>query len=272
VERDMTVSVSTLRPGLLVNIKTSIKGNVSYDKSEEAVKTKGKTEISTWETEKTVLDAAEQKGAVEVRSKARNLVVGVCAASEFGLLCPKADKKKLDAAFAAARELCAAFNAKSKVTRVKFNAIAASINPNDLEAVRAINGEVRGLLAEMKTGLKDLDVERVRDAAERAKKLGNMLSTDAQSRIEDAISAVRKTAVAMVKAGDQAAKAIDKETIAKLNSARTAFLDLDDAKAVKAPTATTGRALDLHADEDEDEAPAAPKAPKARAAAKVELD
>lgn len=257
--------VSTLRPGLLVNIKTSIKGNVSYDKGEERVSTSKGVEISTWETERTILDAKEQKAAVEVRSKARNLIVGVCAASEFGLLCPKSSKKDLDKAFAAARQLCADFNAQSKVTRVKFNAIAASINPNDVEAVRAINGEVRDLLAEMKTGLKELNVDRVRDAAARAKKLGNMLTGEAQSRIEEAISAVRKTAVAMVKAGDQAASAIDKETIKALNSARTAFLDLDPAAVVQAPAGTTGRALDL----EPHEAPKAPKGAKARA---VEVD
>lgn len=261
----MTIFLSTLRPGLLVNIKTSIKGNVTYDKSDEKFSSTGKTEVSTWETEKTVLDAKEQKAAVEVRSKARNLIVGVCAASEFGLLCPEDKRPELNKAFADARKLCADFNAKSKVTRVKFNAIAGRIAPDDVEAVRAINGEVRGLLAEMKSGIKDLNVDRVRDAASRAKKLGNMLSTEAQARIEDAVSAVRKTAKAMVEAGDQAATAIDKATINKLNAARTAFLDIDPAAVVQVPTDKTARALDLAPHET-------PKTPKGRKAPKLEID
>lgn len=256
--------ISTLRPGLLVNVKTSIKGNVSYDKSDEKVKAKGKTEISTWETEKTVLDAAEQKAATEVRSKARNLVVGVCYASEFGLMCPKSSRDALDKAFVEARKLCATFNETSKVTKLKFNAIAANINPNDVEAIRAINGEVRDLLGEMKAGISELDVERVRDAANRATKIGNMLAPEAKSKIDEAIKSVRATAVAMVKAGDQAAEAIDKATIAKLNAARTAFLDMEDATEVQAPADSTGRALDLTPHE-------APAAPADKATPEIEL-
>jgi len=82
------IYISTLRPGLLVNIKTSIKGNVSYDKGEEKVTVRKGVEISEWETTKFVQDPAEQEAAVEIRSKARNLIVGVCAVSEFGLLSP----------------------------------------------------------------------------------------------------------------------------------------------------------------------------------------
>lgn len=239
------IFVTTLRPSLLVNIKTSIKGNVSYDKSDEKVKNRGRVEISTWETEKTVLDAIEQKAATEVRSKARNLVVGVCAVSEFGLLCSTANRPSLDRAFEEARTLCADFNKKAKVTRVKFNAIAATINPNDREAVRAINGEVRDLLAEMQAGIKELNVERVRDAANRATKLGNTLTPEAKARIDETIKAVRATAVNIVKAGEQAATVIDKAVITKLKEARTAFLDIEPAAKVRKAKDTSGRALDL---------------------------
>lgn len=243
----MSVFISTLRPGLLVNIKTSIKGNVSYLKTREGQTTVygDGSEVTDWETERTVKDAAEQKLATEVRSKARNLIVSVCAASEFGLLCPEDKRSDLNAAFSAARQLCADFNATSSVTSVKFNAIAGRIAPDDLEAVRAINSEVRDLLAEMAVGIEALDVGRVRDAASRAKKLGNMLSTEAQARIEDAISAVRAVATKIVKAGEEAATEVDAEVINKLAATRTAFLDLDDAAEVSAPADTSGRALDL---------------------------
>lgn len=259
------IYLSTIVPGLLVNIKTSIKGNVSYDKSDEKVVTKGKTEVSEWETTKTVLDAKEQKLATEVRSKARNLIVGVCAVSEFGLLCPDNKVEKLDEAFAEARKLCDDFNKSAKVTRVKFNAIAGHIAANDRNAIRAINSEVRDLLAEMKEGIKDLNVERVRDAANRTKKLGSMLAPEAQSRIEDTLKIVRSQASKIVKAGDQASVVIDKETITALNRARTAFLDLDPAAEVQAPASTTGRSLDLA---PEAEAPA----PAKRKTAKRELE
>jgi hypothetical protein len=248
------IFVSTIRPGLLVNIKTSIKGNVSYDKSEESVTNEGGVEVSQWTTERFVKDPKEQKAATEVRSKARNLIVGVCAASEFGLLCPEAKRAELDEAFTKARRLCAEFNATAKTTRVKFNAIAGRINPDDLEAVRAINSEVRDLLSEMQDGIEKLDVERVRDAAQRAKKLGNMLSDEAAARIADAVASVRKVAKDIVEAGEQAAIEVDAAVINKLTAARTAFLDIEDATEVQAPADTSGRAIDLAPHE----APAAP--------------
>jgi len=253
----MTISVSTLRPGLLVSIKTSIKGNVEYLKTEgETFIRDDGSEYAEWETERTIKDPAEQKRATEVRGKARNLITGVCAASEFGLLCPEDKRADLEAAFDKARALCAEFNATSRVTRVKFNAIAGRIAPDDLEAVRAINGEVRELLSEMTEGIEGLDVERVRDAAARAKKLGSMLSDEAQGRIKDAISAARAQAKKIVEAGEQAATVIDAETINKLAAARTAFLDIDEAAEVQAPEDTSGRALDLAPHTD----PAAPAA------------
>lgn len=258
---NLPIPVSTIRPGLLVNIKTSIKGNVKYDKSEETVSNEGGIEVSEWRTERTVIDPKEQKAATEVRSKARNLIVGVCAASEFGLLCPEDKRADLDEAFAKARRLCAEFNATAKVTRVKFNAIAGRIAPDDVEAVRAINGEVRDLLSEMQAGIEALDVERIRDAANRAKKLGNMLSNEAQDRIADAIKTVRKVAKDIVEAGEQAAIDVDAAVINKLASARTSFLDLDDAAEVAVPADTSGRALDLA---PHDGKVAKPKAAKAR--------
>jgi hypothetical protein len=239
------VFVSTIRPGFLVNIKTSIKGNVSYDKSEEKVVRDDGIEVCTWETERTVIDPKEQKLATEVRSKARNLVVGVCAASEFGLICRKDRKGDLDKVFTEARKLCDEFNAKSKVTRVKFNALCGEIADNDVDAVRAINSEVRGLLAEMASGIKALDTDRVKDAANRAKKLGNILTGEAQERIEVAIKAVRETSRAMVKAGEAAATAIDKATLDTLKATRTAFLDIDPGAEVATPVETSGRAIDL---------------------------
>jgi len=260
-EREMPISVSTLRPGLLVHVSTSIKGNVSYDKGEEKVSIgEDGAEVSEWTTERTILDAKEQKLATEVKSKARNLVVGVCIATEHGLLCPVAKRDELDAAFDTARGLVAAFNATSKFTRLKFNALAGFIAEDDVKAAKAIRSEISDLIEEMKVGIENVDVERVRDAASRAKKIGNMLTPELQARVDDAVKDVRAQAKKLVEAGEQAATAIDAETINKLAAARTAFLDLDDATDVQAPADSSGRAIDLAPCETEAPAPAAAQA------------
>ena len=124
----MSIPVSTLRPGLLVSINTSIKGNVKYNKinGETVIRDDG-SEYTDWETERTVRDPKEQKLATEVRSKARNFVVSVCIPTEHGLLCPTDKRDQLDEAFDKARALCEEFNAKAQVTRLKFNALTGLI-------------------------------------------------------------------------------------------------------------------------------------------------
>lgn len=259
------IFVSTLRPGLLVHVSTSIKGNVSYEKSEETVTNARGVEISEWETTRYVKDPKEQKLATEIRSKARNLVVSVCAATEHGLLCPEDKRSELEEAYVKARQLCAEFNATAKNTRLKFNALAGIIEPNDRKAVRAINGEVRELLSEIQAGIDSLDVERIRDASSRVKKIGNMLAPDMQARINGAVTDIRSMAKKMLEAGEQAATQVDSAIINKLAAARTSFLDIEDGAEVQDAAITTGRTLDLAPHET-------PAAPKAAPAPKAEIE
>src|SRR5580765_135900 len=85
------INTSTLRPGLLVGLSTSISGNVRYRTQtlEEEHLTEDGAEAARWETERTITDPAEYEAAKKARSKARNSIVRVCAASAFGLLCPE---------------------------------------------------------------------------------------------------------------------------------------------------------------------------------------
>jgi hypothetical protein len=110
--------------------------------------------------------------------------------------------------------------------------------------VRAINSEVRELLANMAEGVRNLDVKIVRDAADRARDVGRMLSPDAQARIQTAIDAARDAARKIVKAGEQAAQEIDRQALSRIATARTAFLDFDPAATVAAPSAEA-RVLDF---------------------------
>jgi len=136
------------------------------------------------------------------------------------------------------------FNATAKLTRVRVYVIAGRIAPDDVEAVRAINGEVRDLLTDMAEGVRNLDVKTVRDAADRARDIGRMLAPDAQARIQAAIDAARSAARQIVKAGEQAAQEIDQRTIRRITEARAAFLDLEPAAEVAAPVAEA-RVLDF---------------------------
>ena len=71
-----------------------------------------------------------------------------------------------------------------------------------------------------------------------------MLSPEAAARIQLAVEAARESAKKMVKAGEQAACEIDLRAIRSVTEARTAFLDLDEAREIAAPR-QDARALDL---------------------------
>ena len=242
----MTINTSTLRPGLLVSLKTSVRGNVSYQRKDieaEHQTDDGKSQAK-WETERVITDAAEHDAAIKARTKARVMVTSVCTASAFGLLCPESAGDELEKAIAGARKVADDFNAEAKLTRLSVYVITGRIAQDDVEAVKAINSEVRDLLADMEEGIKNCDVKAIREAASKARSLGSMLSLEAAAKIQIAVDAVRLSARKIVAAGEQAIQEVDKQTIAMLTEARTQFLDTSETKSVAAP-AVQVHAVDL---------------------------
>lgn len=244
----MTIQTSTLRPGLLVSLKTSTRGNVSYEKRDLEDSKLENVELKKWETSRTISDLDEWERSKKARSAASIAVRKVCAWSAFGLLCPESDKDDLDAAIAEARRIVEEFNATAAMTRLHVFVMVGKIAADDVEAVRAINSEVRDLMRDMEEGLKNLDVKTVRDAAQKAKSLGQMLTPDAEGRVTKAVELAREAAKKIVKAGDEGTVEIDKRAIRKIAEQRTSFLDLDGPVEVQKPTAKKTRAVDLAVD------------------------
>lgn len=260
-------TVSTLRPGLLVSLKTSLKGNIKYDKKvleqEHIVEETGEAK-ERWETLRVISDPAEHEAAKKAREKAGTIVRSVCSASAFGLLCPEKRVPELDAAIVEARKIADAFNATAKITKLGIYIMTGRIAPDDIEAVRAINSEVRELMETMEQGIKNVDAQAVRDAANKARKLGQMLSDDANSKVQKAIEAARGAARKLSKAGEQAVQEIDNEAIKLISQQRTAFLDLEGDQGEVAAPVQEGRAVEFEAMPEAD-APAPFKSAFARA-------
>ncbi len=255
----MTMSVSTLRPGLLVSLKTSIVGNVAYQRvtlEADHVTDQG-TRQARWETERVITNPKERERASFARSQCRAMISRVCSNSTFGLLCPEDNQDKLDEAIRRAQALAAEFNSTATLTRIGVYVIAGRIAADDVQAVRAINSEVRSLLTDMEQGIKSLDVSAVRAAANKAKSIGRMLSPAAAERIKASVEAAREIAKKIVKAGEEAGAAIDHAVLRRITDSRTAFLDLEEASEVVAPV-VTARAVDLEPPLPLD-VPAAPK-------------
>lgn len=239
------MKTSTIRPGLLVALKTAVTGNVHYHKQELGSTFDNEAEVVRWETERTIKDPKEFKAAGQIRMKARGFILNVCARSSFGLLCPESNADKLSAAIRKAHQLADSFNADAQVTRVNVNVIAGRVASDDVEAARAINGEVRELLERMELGLKHMDFNAIRDAATRAKALSSIVAPEANERLQVAIDAAREAARKLVKAGETAAREVDKEALKTLKASRTAFLDIDDAPVEVKRVKPKARALDM---------------------------
>lgn len=241
----MPLSTSTLRPGFLVSLKTSVRGGVKYER--EDLREEGGTR--EWNTVRTVENPEEHDAAKKARSKASALVRVVCSVSAFGLLCPEVDKEKLEGAMTAARKIVDGFNEGATTTTIGIYVLLGRVMPDDVEAVRALNSEIRELLADMSSGVENGNVDAIRDAASRVKGIGDMLNTEAQTKVEMAVKTAREAAKFIVRErdreGSQGVVTVDRSSINRINELRTAFLDLDETAEVAAPKAAAGAKLDL---------------------------
>ncbi len=209
----MTMKTSTLRPGLLVSLNTTLTGNVKHFRNPieaEHIVDDG-SQKARWETERVIYDPVEHELGVKLRNKARSTISSVCAKSAFGLLCPETKADELEQAIKDARKTADEFNATAKLSRIGVYAITGRIAQDDVEATRAINSELRGLLQTMEKGVANMDVAVIREAANKAKGIGSMLTPQASASVRMAIDAARSAARKIVKAGEQAGQEIDKQ-------------------------------------------------------------
>lgn len=225
-----------LRPGILVSLKTQISGGTLYERVPlEHETTDDGRDKAKWETTRYIEDPAEHERAGKTRSKARGLIERACSKTAFGLICPESKEAALDEAITEARKLTESFNDGAQHATIRVYVIRGRIASSDEEAARAIASEVRDLLAQMESGVRGVDVEKIRDAANRAKQLGAVLEESQAKKVNEAVEAARAAATAIVKRvvkGGELAETVIAELAGKtsaIEAARFSFLDIDDA-------------------------------------------
>lgn len=254
------MKASVLKPGLLVSLKTSIRGGVNYQRVDLEQDHTDETgaRVARWETKRQIVDPAEYERATIARSKARTLISAACCASSFGLLCPTSNERALEEAIAEARQVAQAHNAEAAVSHVDVFVLVGRISSDDAEAARAISSEVRELLDAMTAGINAADPARIRDAANKARELGSMLSPDVAGQVTDAIvqarSAAREIVKRVEKSGESAARVVASLNVTAINMARFAFLDMDAGEA--STEAPAGRSVEFDASGPVSAAPA----------------
>jgi soluble cytochrome b562 len=225
-------NASTIRPGLLVNVKSTVVGGVSYQRIdlETGKPPADDAEVTRWETTRVIEDKEEHERATKCRSNALSLIRRVCSATTFGLLCPNEQEGALDAAVKAARQLVDNHNENAQHTRVGIYVLKGRVASDDAEAARAITQEIAELTVKMDAGIKNFDPKAIRDAANRAREMSSMLSESAQTKINGAIEQARKAARQIVKRieteGEDRSVVLMDIQRGQIESARIAFLDM----------------------------------------------
>jgi len=220
--------ITTIRPGFLVALKTSVDGGVRYERIDlDAVG----DSVAKWQTTKFVDDVEEYEAAAKCRNKARNEITSVCASTGFGLVCPEDKEDDLTDAYARAQVIVKEHNAKARFTRVELFVLKGRIASNDEEAARAITSEIGQLINAMNDGIDKMQVSVIREAANKAKGVAQMLGDEQKAKVSAAIDNARAAARAIVKrvekGGEDAAKVLGEIKRDDLTAARFSFLDTE---------------------------------------------
>lgn len=241
---------NTLQPGLLVSLKTSIRGNVAYQKFDIEADhlTEAGARRAKWETTRTVDDPKEHEKAVQIRGQCRSLITRVCTSGAF-TLCPQSNEAKLESSIKEARELAEKFNETAKLSHIDIYVVVGRVASDDIETVQAVRSELRDLIADMEEGIRKLDSDKIRKAATEAKGIVKILSESAAKRVEDTITVARATAKQIVKqivkASESAAAEVDEAALSYLKQSQSMFLDLEINGEAPSEPAVTGIPIEL---------------------------
>lgn len=249
----------TLKPGLLVSIRTRNEGGVKYARLDLAKEeTASAATVEKWETTKTVFDKEEHEKASKLASKLGNRIRSVCAFSEFGYLCRADREKELDEAIVSAREEASTFNETSKTCRVSVFALKGRIAESDAEAARAVGTDLLDLIREMEKGVEGMSVKDIRDAASKAKKLITMVDDTTAKMVEAAVEQAREIATELRKnldkgerGANEAREVVKNANMSAITKAREALdvVDLDQPEE-RPVAAVAAEAVDLDLGDD----------------------
>jgi hypothetical protein len=241
-----------LKPGILVNLNTSVTGGVSYDREDlDDWTEEDGTEVAKWQTTRRMDDAEEHKAAANARTRCYRLIRNVCTKTKnHGLLCPTAKEEQLNEAIAEARKTAEEFNETASHSYVDFTIMKGRISETDEEATRALATEIRGLLNEIDEGIRGLDPKLIRDAWKRARQMGQMIDNGQAKRVTAAAEAAREAAneiaKRVVRGGEKGEKVVADLKLEAIRKARFAFLDTGKALKVKRlPTVRAQRFADI---------------------------
>lgn len=242
------MATQLIKPGILVDLSTFVRGAVTYTHDETENKREDGKHVRKWKGEVIIDDPEENDRAKSVRGDMRGLILACCSRSPLGtLICDFAREEELDGAYAEAKKLADKFNETAALTNVSILVIKGRLMTDDDETVRELSKTMQELIAEMDDGVRALDEKAIRKAANDAAAMAGMLDPKAEEFASEAIKQARKMARVITKRikknGEAANVVMADMQRGSIEAARVAFLDLDDQGAVaeQAPAVEANR-------------------------------
>jgi hypothetical protein len=223
-----------LKPGMiLVALSIKIRGGVHYDRVElERELRDDHSERSAWKTVKTVADVDERQAAEQARHSARYAIKRHCTRTPWGLMCAGENEGELLAGITEARKVENGFNAGASHSHLHVAVFCGRVAEDDVEAARAVRGEIQQILRDVRGAIEGGDVRSMRDLATQTKQMYNLLDEGAEERaaLSGAVKAIRRVARDVVrlveKKGDELESVLTEENLKPINDARWAFRHL----------------------------------------------
>jgi hypothetical protein len=191
------MNASMLRPGLLISLKSTLAGGVTYERKDLPAAEGTGEDVARWETTRVIKDPDEHKRATKARGLAVQEIRKLCSVTSFGLLCPESMEPELDAAVVRARSIADEHNRGAAHTRVNIYALKGRIASSDTEAARAIGQEVAAMIEGMNDAIDRLDASAIREAATKAREMSAMLSPELSAKVGAAVGSTEGVSGAM---------------------------------------------------------------------------
>lgn len=186
----------SIRPGILVGLRTSVKGGVEYTRLDKGiVEEDDGAVVEKWDTEKKTLDPEEHRLASAARNRARYLIKSTCAQTPFGLIAQ--DEERLEESVRAAKQHIREFNQQAQHSIVQIHVIRARFAADDAEAAESIRAALQDLLERLEGLTARGDVDGVRNLCnQEANDLRRLIeeSTGVTEEFDAAIACARRNA------------------------------------------------------------------------------
>lgn len=190
-----SIAVNTIKPGILVSLKSTVTGGVNYERNDLRAETAATgAEVRHWKTTCYTADPDEHARATKVRNRAIYCVRSLCADTALGLVCPLEREVELRAAIEDMRRIVDEYEATARYTHVRVTVYRGTVDATDAENVNAVAEEVARIVSYMAEALARRDVKAIRDAATDAASLAMIVSDDAAQKLVRAIEAARDAA------------------------------------------------------------------------------